>query len=107
MSHKLILNYDEQAARIKVLEKALVASEQDYENLKAGIDAYDLQSLETSSGIQELLGTFSTFKKAVDYGNCLIEAGEEVCWTDKGSDGLSVSGPYKLIIDPEFKREKK
>ena len=30
---KPILNYDEQAARIKVLEKALVASEQDYENL--------------------------------------------------------------------------
>jgi hypothetical protein len=30
---KPILNYDEQAARIKVLEKALVASEQDYERL--------------------------------------------------------------------------
>ena len=30
---KQLLNYDEQAARIKVLEKALVASEQDYENL--------------------------------------------------------------------------
>ena len=30
---KPILNYDEQAARIRVLEKALVASEQDYENL--------------------------------------------------------------------------
>jgi len=30
---KPILNYDEQAARIKVLEAALVASEQDYENL--------------------------------------------------------------------------
>ena len=30
---KLIPSYDEQAARIKVLEKALVASEQDYEKL--------------------------------------------------------------------------
>ena len=30
---KPILNYDEQTARIKVLEKALVASEQDYEKL--------------------------------------------------------------------------
>ena len=30
---KQLLNYDEQAARIRVLEKALVASEQDYENL--------------------------------------------------------------------------
>ena len=33
VSHKPILNYDEQAARIKVLEKALIASEQDYEKL--------------------------------------------------------------------------
>jgi len=31
---KPILNYDEQAARIKVLERALIASEQDYEHLK-------------------------------------------------------------------------
>ena len=30
---KLIPSYEEQAARIKVLEKALVASEQDYEKL--------------------------------------------------------------------------
>ena len=30
---KPILNYDEQAARIKVLEAALIASERDYENL--------------------------------------------------------------------------
>jgi hypothetical protein len=30
---KPILNYDEQAARIKVLEAALIASEQDYEKL--------------------------------------------------------------------------
>jgi hypothetical protein len=30
---KPILNYDEQAARIKVLERALIASEQDYEKL--------------------------------------------------------------------------
>ena len=30
---KPILNYDEQAARIKVLEAALIASEQDYERL--------------------------------------------------------------------------
>lgn len=30
---KLILSYEEQAARIKVLERALIASEQDYENL--------------------------------------------------------------------------
>ena len=73
--------------------------------MKLVMEAYDLESLETSSGIQEFLGTFSTFKKAVDYGNHLIEAGEEVCWTDKGSDGLSVSGPYKLIINPEFKQE--
>ena len=33
VSHKPILNYDEQAARIRVLERALVASEQDHENL--------------------------------------------------------------------------
>ena len=30
---KPILNYDEQAARIRVLEKALIASEQDYKKL--------------------------------------------------------------------------
>jgi len=30
---KLILTYEEQVARIKVLEKALIASEQDYERL--------------------------------------------------------------------------
>jgi hypothetical protein len=30
---KLILNYDEQAARIKVLEKALIKSDEDYERL--------------------------------------------------------------------------
>jgi len=30
---KLILTYEEQAARIKVLEAALIASEQDYEKL--------------------------------------------------------------------------
>lgn len=30
---KPILNYDEQAARIKVLEKALVKADEDYENL--------------------------------------------------------------------------
>jgi hypothetical protein len=30
---KLILTYEEQAARIRVLEAALIASEQDYENL--------------------------------------------------------------------------
>ena len=30
---KQLLNYDEQAARIRVLEKALIASEQDYEKL--------------------------------------------------------------------------
>jgi len=41
VSHKPILNYDEQAARIrvlevriKVLEKALVALDKDYEKLK-------------------------------------------------------------------------
>jgi hypothetical protein len=33
VSHKPILNYDEQAARIRVLEAALIASERDYENL--------------------------------------------------------------------------
>ena len=31
---KPILNYDEQAARIKVLEKALIKSDEDYEHLK-------------------------------------------------------------------------
>ena len=31
---KLIPSYDEQAARIRVLEAALIASEQDYEHLK-------------------------------------------------------------------------
>lgn len=31
---KPILNYDEQAARIRVLEKALVKSEGDYEQVK-------------------------------------------------------------------------
>ena len=30
---KLILTYEEQVARIRVLEAALIASEQDYENL--------------------------------------------------------------------------
>jgi len=33
VSHKPILNYDEQAARIKVLEKALVKADEDYERL--------------------------------------------------------------------------
>jgi hypothetical protein len=33
VSHKPILNYEDQTARIKVLEAALIASEQDYENL--------------------------------------------------------------------------
>ena len=33
VSHKPILNYDEQAARIRVLEKALVALDKDYEKL--------------------------------------------------------------------------
>jgi len=33
VSHKPILNYDEQAARIAVLERALVALDKDYENL--------------------------------------------------------------------------
>jgi len=32
--HKLIPSYDEQAARIKVLEKALVKADEDYEKLK-------------------------------------------------------------------------
>jgi hypothetical protein len=31
---KPILNYDEQAARIKVLEKALVKSEEDYDQVR-------------------------------------------------------------------------
>jgi hypothetical protein len=34
VSHKPILNYDEQAARIKVLEKALVKADEDYEQMK-------------------------------------------------------------------------
>ena len=33
VSHKPILNYDEQAARIRVLEKALVKFDEDYEKL--------------------------------------------------------------------------
>lgn len=73
--------------------------------MKLEMDAYDLVALEQN--IIERLGTFTTWEKAIDYGNCLIEAGEEVCWTDNGSDGLSVSGPYKLIINPEFKQENK
>jgi len=32
--HKLIPSYEEQAARIKVLEKALVKADEDYEKLK-------------------------------------------------------------------------
>lgn len=35
----LIPSYDEQAARIKVLERALIASEQDYERMKAAAQA--------------------------------------------------------------------
>ena len=34
VSHKPILNYDEQAARIKVLEKALVKADEDYEQVR-------------------------------------------------------------------------
>jgi hypothetical protein len=34
VSHKPILNYDEQAARIRVLEKALVKADEDYEQMK-------------------------------------------------------------------------
>ena len=34
VSHKPILNYDEQAARIKVLEKALIKSDEDHEQMK-------------------------------------------------------------------------
>jgi hypothetical protein len=37
--HKLIPSYEEQAARIKVLERALIASEQDYEKLKEKTNA--------------------------------------------------------------------
>ena len=42
---KPILNYDEQAARIKVLERALIASEQDYKNLSQEvIDNHDYRN---------------------------------------------------------------
>jgi hypothetical protein len=34
VSHKPILNYDGQAARIRVLEKALVKADEDYEQMK-------------------------------------------------------------------------
>jgi hypothetical protein len=53
------------------------------------------------------LGTFTTWEKAIDYGERLIEAGEEDGWAWEGHDGVSVSGPYKLLINPEFKQEAK
>ena len=71
--------------------------------MKLEMDAYDLVGLE--GGIQERLGTFSTYEKAIAYGEGLIEAGEEERWADTRKDGLSVSGPYKLLINPEFKQD--
>ena len=73
--------------------------------MKLEMDAYDLVALETSSGIHERLGTFSTYEQAVAYGEGLIESGEEDRWADSRKDGLLISGPYKLIINPEFKQE--
>jgi hypothetical protein len=73
--------------------------------MKLEMDAYDLVALEQN--IIERLGTFTTWEKAIDYGERLIEAGEEDGWAWEGHDGISVSGPYKLLINPEFKQEKK
>jgi len=72
--------------------------------MKLKMAAYDLVVLEND--IQERLETFSTLEKAIAYGKCLIDAGKERRWADKGRDGLSVSGPYKLRINPVFKQEK-
>jgi len=36
------------------------------------------------------------------YGEYLITTGQEICWANATSDGLSVSGPYKLRINPEY-----
>jgi len=72
--------------------------------MKLKISVYDLVAIEHSSGIQEHLATFTTMDKAVAYGELLIQASEETSWAGEGGkDGLSVSGPYILRINPKFK----
>ena len=72
--------------------------------MKLKMMVYDLVALEHSSGGQEHLGVFSTFKKAKAYGLHLVERGE--CWADASSDGLAISDPYELVINPKIKRRK-
>jgi hypothetical protein len=73
--------------------------------MRLEMEAWDLVGLE--NGLQEHLGTFSSHRKAMVYGNYLITTGQEVCWANATRDGLSVSGPYILRINPVFKQEKK
>ena len=68
--------------------------------MRLQMKAWDLVGLE--NGIQEHLGTFSSHRKAMAYGEYLITTGQEICWANATCDGLSVSGPYKLRINPEF-----
>jgi hypothetical protein len=49
---------------------------------------------------------FSTFEKAKAYGLHLVEEGGEECWADANSDGLAISGPYELVINPKIKKTK-
>lgn len=72
--------------------------------MKLKMMVYDLIAIERSSGGQEFLGVFSTFEKAKAYGLHLVEGGE--CWADASSDGLAISDPYELVINPKIKRKK-
>lgn len=73
--------------------------------MKLKMMVYDLVALEHLSGGGEHLGVFSTFEKAKAYGLHLVEEGQE-CWSDANSDGLAISGPYELVINPKIKRKK-
>jgi hypothetical protein len=74
--------------------------------MKLKMMVYDLIAIERSSGGEEHLGVFSTFEKAKAYGLHLVEEGEEECWADASSDGLAISGPYELVINPKIKKTK-
>ena len=76
--------------------------------MKLKISVYNLVAIEHSSGVEESLATFTSMDKAVAYGELLIQSSEETCWAEEdGKDGLSVSGPQILRINPKFKLKEK
>lgn len=71
--------------------------------MRLQIKAWDVVALE--QGIEEHLGTFSSHRRAIAYGEYLITTGQISCWANKSRDGVAVSGPYKLQINPKFGEE--